>query len=315
MDELEKYFEDEKNDSITIKIKRSLFENLFFMVLSVLITFPFFIIVYRYVPDLVLGIGKGIRIDHILTFLIIFGIIRLIVGLLRYWMVGLLIAALIVLTLNQFTDRYGFSNAYSDYRDMISYVESNPIKIPFISEKKMTIRHAREIREAIDYQNTDVRRFAVKSSLMYFNEKELYQEYGQIVRYFSVFKVINEWNYIQDPKDEDYYATASESIELLAGDCDDHSILMAACIKAIGGEVRIIHTEGHLYPEVKVGKEEDLNRIVFLIKRELFYKESLGERIFYHLDNEGNVWLNLDYTGKYPGARFLNEKILGILEV
>jgi transglutaminase-like putative cysteine protease len=33
---------------------------------------------------------------------------------------------------------------------------------------------------------------------------------------------------VSDPKDTDYIAAASESLSYFSGDCDDHSILMAA---------------------------------------------------------------------------------------
>ena len=41
---------------------------------------------------------------------------------------------------------------------------------------------------------------------------------------------------------------ATESLLYFSGDCDDHSILMAASVKAIGGTPRLIHTKGHIYP-------------------------------------------------------------------
>ena len=94
----------------------------------------------------------------------------------------------------------------------------------------MTIRNAEKINEAIDYQNPALRQFAVKSAVNYFNDKELYRKYGNVIRYFSIFKTINQWNYISDPQGLDYFAKASESAQLLAGDCDDHAILMAASI-------------------------------------------------------------------------------------
>ena len=55
--------------------------------------------------------------------------------------------------------------------------------------------------------------------------------------------------------------------EYLSGDCDDHSILMAACIRAIGGTPRLIHTKGHIYPEIYIGKKSDLEAINYLIKK------------------------------------------------
>jgi hypothetical protein len=36
---------------------------------------------------------------------------------------------------------------------------------------------------------------------------------------------------------------------IFSGDFD-HSILMAASVRAIGGTPRLIHTKGHIYPEI-----------------------------------------------------------------
>ena len=131
---------------------------------------------------------------------------------------------------------------------------------------------------------------------------------------FTVFKEINgRWNYVNDPKDGDYIATASESLDYFSGDCDDHSILMAAAIRSIGGTPRLIHTKGHIYPEILIGSMIDLEKINYLIKNVLFVKESYGKKIHYHIDERGQVWMNLDYTATYPGGPFMYEEILGAL--
>lgn len=294
---------------------RQYLSNAVLTLMSILITIPLFIVVYRFVPDMILKLGNGIRIDHIVSFSVILVIIRYIVGSFKYIFIGLFVVMILFFTFSQIIGRYGFTGVYKDYLDLVSYMENNPVNIPFFKEGKMTIRNAAEIKNAIDYHNPEVREFAVKSSLEYFNNKALYYKYGNVIRYFSVFKVINKWDYVQDPKGEEYYALASASIKTLGGDCDDHSILMAACIKAIGGDVRIIHTKDHLYPEVKICKEADFLNIIYLIKRELFYKESLGQEIYYHIDDDKNIWLNFDYNGKFPGAKFMSNQIIGMLVI
>jgi transglutaminase-like putative cysteine protease len=129
-----------------------------------------------------------------------------------------------------------------------------------------------------------------------------------------VFKEINNnWNYVSDPKGREYIASASESVKYLSGDCDDHSILMAACIRSIGGIPRLIHTDGHIYPEILIGNKVDLETINYLVKKVLFPDESKGKSLHYHIDERGNIWLNLDYTAKYPGGPFMNEEILSAL--
>ena len=96
-----------------------------------------------------------------------------------------------------------------------------------------------------------------------------------IIQFFSVFKEVKRrWVYVFDPSGEDYYSQASETIghlafnDLFKGDCDDYSIMIASCIRAIGGEVQLVRTTtiradgtsiGHLYPEVKIGDKKDLD--------------------------------------------------------
>lgn len=297
------------------KKQRNFLSSLALFILSLLLTIPVFVVVYRYVPDVKVDIGKVIRLDHILTFLLILFVIRMLVSVFRKIVLGILVATLIVLGINEMRHQYGFSALYLDYMDMLTYVQDNPMKLPFLKGVKMTVRNANEIRAAVDYQNPKVRDFAVKASKEYFSKPELLQRYGPVIRYFSIFKVINDWEYIPDPKGEEYYAKASESVDLMAGDCDDHAILISACIKAIGGEPRIVHTDRHLYPEVKICHEKDFPEIINLIKRDLFYKESMGESIYFHRDDEGFIWLNFDYTGDYPGAPFMDTNVIGILEL
>ena len=75
----------------------------------------------------------------------------------------------------------------------------------------------------------------------------------------------------------------------------------------------MIHTGGHIYPEILIGKKADLEIINFLIKKVLFVEESKGKTIHYHIDERNQIWLNLDYTATYPGGPFMSEEILGAL--
>lgn len=283
---------------------------------ALLTTAPIFIIVYRYFPTLTLDIGVKIRIDLILSFLLVYIPIFTI---LRFFgkkiILGFVFSFILIMSILQLFNLYSFNQIKDSYLEIINYVETNPIKLPLMDENKMTIRNAPDIKQAVDYKNPIVRNFAVAAATDYFNEGNYFGKYGNIIRYFSIFKTINKWDYVSDPQGLDYFAKASESTSLLAGDCDDYAILMAACIKAVGGQVRLIHTKNHLYPEVNVGNINDLSLIYNLIKRKLFYKESMGYKIYYRVDSQNNVWLNFDYTGKYPGAKYMDDKILGILNI
>ena len=310
-----------ENDSVDnyspeAKDQKGLLYYIIMLIMSLLITLPVFVIVYRYVPDMIVDVGDDFRIDHVITFLIIFGICILLISLInKYIIYSLVTGFFLFMLISQIVGQYTFKDAINTYKDVLAWVEINPIKIPFLKDEHMRIRNSENIIEATDYTSPELRNFAVKASTKHFNRGKLYREHGVIVRYFSIFKVINQWDYVPDPEGEEFYCKASESTSLMAGDCDDHSILMAAAIKAIGGEVRLIQTKGHLYPEVKVGHIDDLNTIINLIKKELFYKESLGKSIYYHLDGQDNVWLNFDYTARYPGGPFMDDSIIGILEI
>ena len=88
---------------------------------------------------------------------------------------------------------------------------------------------------------------------------------------------------------------------------------MAAAVRSIGGTPRLIHTKGHIYPEILIGNRSDLEAVNYLIKNILFEKESYGKSLHYHIDERDQIWLNLDYTAKYPGGPFMSEEILGAL--
>jgi hypothetical protein len=88
---------------------------------------------------------------------------------------------------------------------------------------------------------------------------------------------------------------------------------MAACVRAVGGTPRIISTDAHLYPEMLIGTKSDFEAINYLIKELLFKEESKGQELHYHIDERGQIWLNLDYTATYPGGPFMSEEILGAL--
>lgn len=62
-----------------------------------------------------------------------------------------------------------------------------------------------------------------------------------------------------------------------------------------------------------IGGKAELEAANYLIREVLFTEESKGKGIFYHIDERGQIWLNFDYTGKYPGGPFLSQEILGAL--
>jgi hypothetical protein len=92
----------------------------------------------------------------------------------------------------------------------------------------------------------------------------------------------------------------------MGGDCDDHSILMASCMMSIGARVRLVIVEGHMYPELYVGNEKEFNIMQQAIVQ-LFNDQKISN-IFYH-EHDGEYWVNLDYTARHPGGKYMNDQL------
>ena len=284
--------------------------NLILALCNKLLTIPLFILVYKSLP----GLNWPFYLDIILLYGIIFGLMHLILKFIRKLVIPLFIIALLVLTYGSIKHTYGFKHVYKDYEAMIYSIVYDHISVRLPIPTFKSFPNERPIRKAIDYNSPIVRDFALQAIHKNFKEEQKNSPYRQTIQCLAIFKEVNsQWNYVNDPRTRDYYAKASESIKYLSGDCDDHSILMAASILAVGGKPRLILTTGHIYPELYIGYKSDLEHIHMLIRKSLFPAESKGKRINYHVDPDGKIWLNLDYTDSFPGGEFLNEKVVGIL--
>ncbi len=285
-------------------------DDVIIFVFNILIAIPIFIIAHQNLIEF----DWTFNLDRILLFLLIIISIQLIFRLLRTIIIACVILYLLALTYGTVSGHYGFNSVYEDYNSMIYTMSDNPNPQDIIIAKLLPFPNKSKIISAIEYENPKVRNFAIMAISKNHKTIRGYSEYRTIIQCFAVFKEINHrWNYVSDPKNGDYIATASESLSYFSGDCDDHSILMAACIRAIGGTPRLIHTKGHIYPEILIGSLHDLETVNYLIKNVLFEKESYRKQLHYHIDERNQVWLNLDYTAKYPGGPFMSEEILGAL--
>ncbi|MBG6111319.1 hypothetical protein H4V97_000424 [Flavobacterium sp. CG_23.5] len=293
----------------TFQVKKP-WDDVIIFVLNILIAIPVFLIVHQnfFNPN------WFFNLDRILLFIVIVVIIQLILRFLRTIILICIALYLLVLIYGQVLGNYGFNSVFEDYNSMMYSMSETPFPQDIIIAKLLPFPNKSKIVNAIEYQNPKIRNFAVMATSKYFKNVKGYSDYRTLIQCFAVFKEINRrWNYVSDPKDGDYIASASESLLYFSGDCDDHSILMAASVKAIGGTPRLIHTKGHIYPEILIGSPNDLEQVNFLIKNVLFEKESFEKQLYYHIDEHGQIWLNLDYTANYPGGPFLSEEILGAL--
>lgn len=284
--------------------------NIAIFVLNILISIPVFIIIHQNIIDP----EWPFQIDRILLYIILVVVIQVVLRMLRTIMIICMGIYLLVLLYGTTIGNYGFSEVIEDYRSMMYLMLDDANPQDLIISKLLPFPNKSKILNAIDFQNPKVRNFAVMATTENFRDVKGYAEYRTIIQCFAVFKKVKEnWNYVDDPKGREYIAAASESVMHFSGDCDDHAILMAASIRAVGGTPRLIHTGGHIYPEMLIGNKKDLEAINYLIKEVLFKNESKGKEIHYHIDERGQIWLNLDYTARYPGGPFMSEEILGAL--
>jgi hypothetical protein len=289
---------------------KSPWDRLIILVLSLLVTIPIFIILHQNLIDL----NWPFNLDRIFIFIVLLAAIFFILMLLRTIILICIAVYLLVLFYGSVIGNYGFTEISEDYNSMIYTMSDNPFPQDIIVAKLLPFPNKSKIINGIEYQDPKVRNFAIMATNEHFKGIKGYSDYRTIIQCFAVFKEINSrWNYVNDPKEGEYIATASESLQYFSGDCDDHSILMAASVRSIGGTPRLIHTKGHIYPEILIGSLIDLEKVNYLIKNVLFVKESKNQKLHYHIDERGQVWLNLDYTAKYPGGPFMYEEILGAL--
>ncbi len=296
---------------------------LYVIIFTIVATFPVFILVYRYMPSVILPFGaNGWRIDDILLFTFLFIVFFGVISKFRTFFIYVGLLSFLGITILNFSGYYTLENLYYDYNKILYNLGDESLEKRFFVRNEV-FRQEEELRKAIDYNNPIVVNWARNKATSNFQEyAELIRD-RRIVQFFSIFKEIrSRWVYVFDPMGEDYFSMASETIQqleyndLFKGDCDDYSILMAATIRAIGGEVRLVRTNvlrsdgttiGHLYPEVRIGDKKDLDNIAHVMRTVLFPEEIGNRPIRYYQDARGDVWLNFDYNDHYPGGRYQSD--------
>lgn len=198
---------------------------------------------------------------------------------------------------NSSKDTKDTPKALSNYSKLVSP--------PRVSSDELYMRKSlADLREKMDYSNPITRKFYLQLASLSEGSYNL----GQIISTYQYLH--NNWRYVSDPKDREYMAKASESINNnLIGDCDDFAILIATCIREIGGTPRIIFAEGltssHAYTEVIIGETKaEAENVINQLANYVRIAESGLQSINYRVDATGRYWLNLDWTSKYPGGEY-----------
>ncbi len=289
--------------------------GLLIYLVGLLVAVPLFLILYPYVPELIIPVGQGYRVDHILTFVVVLVAMVVLVRKFQLLVYGLLVVGLAGITITSMAGGYGFKALYHDYALFLHTVRESTRPLP-IARTLRPFADGDLLLAKVDYADPQLRTFAVLSATSNFSELAQRQSDPTLIQCFSIFKEINShWRYVNDVKGGEYFAKASESAQLLAGDCDDHAVLMVACIKAIGGQARLVRTTGHIYPELLVGDAKAMERVAWLIRTQLFKEQAAHAKLFYHTDEQGRRWINMDYTRDHPGGEVMEEDIVGTLDV
>ncbi len=152
----------------------------------------------------------------------------------------------------------------------------------------------------------------------------------QVARIWS--HVRGEWRYVNDPRGDEYFAKASETIDNeYIGDCDDFAIVLVSMVTAIGGNARLVMMDGpqggHAYAEVCLPEDSDTVRSRLSTHYRRNRDRNVGRQrvssIHYRPGMsapapEGNdvpvavgecqVWLNLDWNAGVPGGAYEPEQ-------
>lgn len=289
--------------------------NFLLNALSLLVLIPLAPYINRFIPTIQIGEWN---LDMVLSLLIAFFVTRLILRVFKPLIIPAFIGMLGLLAWTSIRGDYGFGGVYRDYKNMVmrNWVTREEKQIDVLSLyphqfESLRDRKVKDIRDKMSYQDSVVRNFSVLHSLDYFDDA--YAKYGQNVRFLSLFRYIRtRFKYVPDAKRDEYFATPRETIlNGMGGDCDDHAILMASCMRAIGAITRIVIIRGHAYPELFCGDKKDFEEMKTAILQ--LFNDPPIENLYFHEYN-GQYWINLDYTAMHPGGPYLNDEVLAVVD-
>lgn len=156
-----------------------------------------------------------------------------------------------------------------------------------------------KVSAACDYTNPTTREFAMNAA------KPSPSGALTITQVCNIFDavILPHWTYFHDPyrtRMSESVTAASDSIRIgLRGDCDDFAVLMASCIRAIGGACRIALVNGeqggHAFAEVYVGDERSARNV-----REYIVRRYGAGYVYFDPGAPGTYWLTLDWSGTAP---------------
>lgn len=270
------------------------FPDFGYRVILFLLSIPASMIIGRWLPQIIIPINDGFDIHHFVSFFIALIILQFVLFPFRKILSFFGAIGIVVLVILLY--REDISN--DDIVDFLKYAQSEVTNNTFDGK---SINYQSEIEEAIR-DNFGVKEYVSKLK----NKYHKFSCFDQsILTCFELFDNIScKWNYQNDPKYRELFRPSSETILTLTGDCDDHAICLATCMNMTGARSRIIHTEGHLYPELFIGKSIEREMLIDCLI--LIYPQ-LADKNIYFTDEKGELWLNMDYSSNTPGSKNLGQ--------
>ena len=264
---------------------------------------PLAMIVGRWLPQMILPIGEdGFDIHIIVAFVISAFILQIVLYPFRKILSLLGIVGIIVVGLMLYRKDITKNDLKEYFWKGVSQVTNHDY-----GGKSMDYQIA---IEAAIHKDAGIEKFVSQFKSKY-NSYSCFSE--PILTSFALFdKISCNWNYQNDPVNRELFRPVSETINSFSGDCDDHAICLAACMNEAGARARVVHTDGHLYPELYLGSIEDKNLILSCIRE--IYPISSGKKIWTNNDS-GELWISMDYSECYPGGKYLGKYKFETLEL
>jgi len=204
--------------------------------------------------------------------------------------------------IDSFYMEYGFSlmakTSDGNWYDYGTVFTMDPLSIPVnpviddIDERYVTNLHmSKKVNDLVDPTDPKVREVAVQIAKEYPGTYNVYQ----LCALFDY--VSNNIEYVSDPRGAEYWAKPSETLTSGAGDCEDHAILVASLIEAVGGTTRLYATEDHMFAAAYIGTGDYVDAVTDAITN--YYNTPV---LLSYMTDEDGAWLMLEPTGgSYAG--------------
>tara|TARA_Y100000589_G_C27091131_1_gene603947 strand:+ start:88 stop:987 length:900 start_codon:yes stop_codon:yes gene_type:complete len=291
--------EKEKNQDI----ERKKDNGIAYQLILIFLTVPLSIIIGRWMPEMILPFGNGFSAHGILSFLLGYLILSIILNPFRNIINTIGIIGFFILLFMLWNGDINEESIREMYLSGVSKITQNKILGKSINHEEAIIKALKDdsgIEEFIDNNSKSLKRY-----------NQIIDP--SIVSSFAIFKKVSNphWKYKKDPDYRELFRPVSETIQTKTGDCDDYAICLAACMRKCGGCVQIVHANEHLYPILLVGQIAEKAKINRIIRK--IFPSSKRRKIHYvEIDNE--LWLNMDYSERYPGGKFLSKHNLEYLK-